>query len=144
MVATVLGSCVSVTMFDPVSSLSSICHAMLAEPMRGEKLGPDDPLKFRYVSHAVPAMVSAYRGAGVPLSRIEVKLFGGGNVIKQTGFNSQIGSRNVEAARGLLLGIRFRIAAENTGGERGRKLFFNTMTGEVLLKHLRPGIGNAF
>lgn len=139
-VVTVLGSCVSVTMFEPGSGLAAICHAMLARPRPVEVLRPGDPARYRYVDHAIPAMLAAYRRAGLDRRRIEVKLFGGGNVIGSSDLEfvgNGVGADNVALARALLEDANLVINAENTGGAWGRKILFNTGTGEVLHKRLR-------
>lgn len=141
MVATVLGSCVAVTMFHEPSGLAAICHAMLAEPRAREMVWPGDPARFRYVSHALPEMIGTFHRAGVRPQAVEVKLFGGANVIGRAhqGDPLWIGGSNIAAARRLLDRAAFAIAAENTGGDHGRKILFNTATGEVLHKHLARG-----
>ena len=139
-VVTVLGSCVAVTMFDRESSLAAICHAMLVEPQRGESPLPGDPLSFRYVNIVVPAMVSVYRRAGIDPRAIEVKLFGGGNVIgraRRAPETEGIGDANIAAVRVQLARAGLIVTAESIGGRRGCKILFNTATGEVLRKHLR-------
>ena len=138
-IVTVLGSCVAVTMFHRESSLSAMCHVMLAQPRLTECLRDDDASRFRYASHAVPAMVAAFRRTGVPLRAVEVKIFGGANVI--SGFPAArvaegIGQVNVATVRLLLEQAKLRLSAENTGGRHGRKIMFNTETGDVLLKRL--------
>lgn len=138
-VVTVLGSCVSVTMFHRHSGLAAICHAMLAEPAGAEPVHPEDPLRFRYVTEAVPAMLGAYRRAGIVPRTIEVKVFGGGNVIGESHATDPhwIGGANVATARRLLEAADLTVVAENTGGRCGSKILFNTATGAVLHKHLR-------
>lgn len=138
-VATVLGSCVAVTMFDRRTGLASICHAMLSHPPPEKPVPKDDPQRFRYVSHALPAMFDTFRRANVDLGHLEVKVFGGANIIAHAHHPpamSLIGDANIKAVRALLRHARLAIAAENTGGYRGRKILFNTVTGEVLHKHL--------
>lgn len=140
-VVTVLGSCVAVTMKDPHTGIAAICHAMLPHPRPNDTPAPGDPIRFRFVSHAVPAMLAAFRRAGVDPRRIQVKLFGGGNVIARgaaPGAGQLVGASNVAAARQQLEVAGLQISAENTGGGHGRKLLFNTATGEVLHKRLRP------
>lgn len=141
-VTTVLGSCVAVTLYDPVTSLAGICHAMLAKPQHTVAAEVEGNLRYRYACYAVPALIAAFRRAGVPFDRVQVKLFGGGNVIQQACPSStpSIGSANVEASREILLRASLQVAAESTGGDRGRKLVFNTANGEVLLKYLRRGL----
>ena len=139
LVTTVLGSCVAVTMFNARFSLGAICHAMLPQPGREETLSETDPTRFKYVNYAVSFMVSAFRQAGLCADEVDVKLFGGGNVIgpeidllERPG----IGSANVRMVRQLLQQESFRISASNVGGRRGRKIVFSTHTGKVLHKHL--------
>jgi chemotaxis protein CheD len=139
-VVTVLGSCVAVTMFERTSGMAAICHAMLAQPRPSEVVGAGDPGRFRFVSHAVPSMIAAFRRAGVNRRAIEVKLFGGGNVIgppAQEFAGSGVGAVNVAAAREILEAAELIVSAESSGGRHGRKILFNTATGEVLHKRLR-------
>lgn len=139
-VVTVLGSCVAVTMFSRSHSLAAICHAMLAHP---QSVGGGDTLEarsFRYVSHVLPAMFATYRREGIAPQAIEVKVFGGANLIARADGASRahwVGGANLTAVRTLLGHAQLTVRAENTGGSRGRKILFNTATGEVLHKHLQ-------
>lgn len=138
-VVTVLGSCVAVTMFDRLSGLAAICHAMLAEPhAAAERMHGGDPMRFRYMTEALPAMLDAYRRAAILPQTIEVKIFGGGNVIGESHAKDPqwIGGANLTIARRLLEDAGLTVVAENTGGRRGSKILFNTATGTVLHKHL--------
>jgi len=141
-VITVLGSCVAVTMFNVRFGLAAICHAMLPKPHGKSKPGvsPDDG--FRYLSLAIPAMAERFSRLGLRPDEVEVKMFGGGNVIDLGGnphHNPSIGEANIAKARKLLQAARFQIAAENVGGDRGCKILFNTGSGDVLHKLLSRG-----
>lgn len=134
-VITLLGSCVAVTMHNPRSRLAAICHAMLPAP-HGSRAGADKPAEcFRFLSHAIPAMLEPFHHAGLQAKEVEVKVFGGGNVIDLgAGLPHErlIGTANVAAARRLLHHAGLSICAENVGGGRGCKIVFNTHTGAVL------------
>ena len=139
-----LGSCVAVTMYNRRMALAAMCHGMLPKPRNGEAISETDDQRFRYLSLAIPAMSDRFRHAGIQPGQIEVKLFGGSNLINMAGAPSNdiwIGSANVALARTLLDERHLRIRAENVGGTRGRKILFNTQTGEVLHKHLRKSEG---
>lgn len=138
-VSTVLGSCVAVTMFHAESRLAAICHAMLAEPNPLEPRAADDERRFRFMAIALPTMIDLYRRASVLPPAIQVKVFGGANVIQYSDATDSlaIGSSNVAITRRILADAGLTIAAENTGGHRGRKIIFDADTGEVLHKHLR-------
>lgn len=138
LIVTVLGSCVAVTMFHAPSRLAAMCHAMLPEP-KHKNAADLEPGLFRYVSQVIPEMCGYFKAAGRNPGEVEVKLFGGGNVIKmaeEPASERWIGSANVRRARELLLHSGFSIRASNVGGTDGRKVLFNTATGEVMHKHL--------
>ena len=130
-VTTVLGSCVSVTMFDRVSGAAAICHALLPEGPRSDA--------FRYVDSSILRMLEMFAANGVPRSHLEVKLFGGADMIGTGGSRVGVGRRNVEIAGRVLAAAGLMVSTHDVGGTRGRKLFFVTGTGEVFLKRLRQG-----
>jgi chemotaxis protein CheD len=139
LIATVLGSCVAVTLFSPSIRLAAICHAMLPHPHLAHMGAVAKADRFRYLTFAIPAMVEPFRQAGLFCDEIEVKMFGGANVIELGNEESPgegIGADNVRMAEKLLDHFGLKIVASNTGGERGRKLFFDTVTGEVFHKFL--------
>lgn len=138
LVVTVLGSCISVTMFHRRTRVAAICHAMLPDPKTACEQG-DNACRYRYVSEVVPEMCSHFTQAGLAVEEVEVKLFGGGNVIsmaQEPPSERWIGSANVRRAREILRHAGFTIRASNVGGTDGRKILFNTATGEVMHKHL--------
>ncbi|WP_298436503.1 chemotaxis protein CheD [Geobacter sp.] len=128
-VTTVLGSCVSVTMFERTSGTAAICHALLPEGNKGDGL--------RYVDTSILHMLALFSARGVSPARLEVKLFGGADLIGFGGSRIGVGRRNVEIARRVLSVSGLAVTAADVGGTRGRKLIFYTHTGEVLLKRLR-------
>jgi chemotaxis protein CheD len=138
-VITLLGSCVAVTMFNARFRLAGICHAMLPEPHGGGLPGASPDECFRYISYAIPAMAGRFAQFGLRPEEVEVKMFGGGNVIDMGGDphdDRSIGDENVALARELLHANRFQIRSESVGGDRGRKILFNTENGRVLHKLL--------
>jgi len=139
-IITLLGSCVAVTMFHARFRLAAICHAMLPKPQG--QLGPDPDHRFRYVSQVIPVMAERFTRLGLRPEEVEVKVFGGGNVIDLGGDphdDHLIGDANVALTRQLLQSARFHIKGESVGGNRGCKIAFNTHSGEVLHKRLSRG-----
>jgi chemotaxis protein CheD len=138
-VVTLLGSCIAVTMFSPRFRLAAMCHAMLPRPRSHEFVAKNDPNQFRFLSHALPAMLEHFCHAGIQVEEIEVKMFGGGNVIhfdETATEDSWIGTANIQTARELLRETPLTLRAENVGGSVGSKILFNTQDGKVLHKHL--------
>jgi chemotaxis protein CheD len=134
LVSTVLGSCVAVTMYSASRTLGAICHAMLPE-----NSGQDNDL--RYVDTALHHIFNKVLRCGAG-SDLVVKLFGGAQVLS-VGANKTakltIGEQNVLKADELLKSFGLTISARDTGGLRGRKLFFCTRSGDVFLRRMREG-----
>jgi chemotaxis protein CheD len=132
MVSTVLGSCVAVTMFSPSSGFGAICHAMLPE-----NYGRDNDL--RYVDTALQHIYEKIIQYGIG-SDLVVKLFGGAQVLdvgESETERQNIGDQNVLKAESVLASLGFSIAARDTGGLQGRKLFFCTRSGDVYMRRMR-------
>jgi chemotaxis protein CheD len=87
-------------------------------------------------------MAERFARLGLRPEEVEVKMFGGGNVIDLGGDPHDerlIGDANIAKARKLLHAAHFQIVAHNVGGDRGCKIIFNTQSGEVLHKRLSRG-----
>jgi chemotaxis protein CheD len=131
-VSTVLGSCISVTMFSPERHIGAICHAVLPEERASGEA-------FRYVDSSILTMLKGFDRYGIPRSRIEVKLFGGADMLPATPFKTRegsVGRQNIEIAMRVVEREKLRLVASDLGSTHGRKIFFNTHTGEILLKRL--------
>jgi chemotaxis protein CheD len=132
LVTTVLGSCISVTMFHPKSRIGAICHALLPqEKAKGEA--------FRYVDTSILNMLERFAGYGISRTRIEVKLFGGAEMLiasRNSNRSVTVGSKNIEIALQVIKTEQLRLVASDFGGTQGRKIYFHTHTGEIFLKRL--------
>ena len=67
------------------------------------------------------------RGSGK--KHLEAQIFGGAYSPRKT--NKDIGNENIEIARKARLKNEISIISEDVGGEKGRKIVFNTSTNEV-------------
>jgi chemotaxis protein CheD len=140
-IETVLGSCVAVTFFDPCTRLAAICHVMLPNEPEAENMGRGVSGPYRFADRALPHMLEACTRERIPPSRIEVKIFGGANVLPLAEMVPRfaVGQANVTFAKEFLAESGLVIEAENTGGVRGRKIIFDTATGSVLHRFLGSG-----
>lgn len=140
MVTTVLGSCLAVTIHAPKMGIGTICHAFLPDSSDGKHPQGREPQICRYVDTALQNMLETMDKIGVPRRELVIKMFGGGqgvavsNIEPSSSYN--IGRRNIEMAKKLLKFARLDIQAQDVGGVQGRKLMFNTQTGEIWLKKL--------
>ena len=137
LVTTVLGSCVSVTMHHRTSRMSVICHAaMPSSDQARHRKGKDD---FLYVDSCLTWMIGQYSEKKIIKRDIEVKMFGGASMFTDRGLlgpDTNVGRKNIDAALDILRRNGFTLAAWNVGGSQGRKLIFNTATGEILTKFI--------
>ncbi len=134
-VRTVLGSCVSVCLWDPVLQVGGINHYMLAL-WNGE--GLPSP---RYGNIAIPKLIEKMLKLGCKRHNMQAKIFGGAAVIGNTSGVLNIGTRNIELAEDILKDEKIPIVGRDVDGNSGRKILFNTKTGRVLLKKLSKNIG---
>jgi len=134
LVSTVLGSCVSVTLFAPAARMGAMCHALL--PRGG------DPDVLRYVDSAVEFMCGQLAAISGQPGGFDAKLFGGAALLLAGGEGpaASVGGRNVAAAQRVIGRLGLNLVAFDTGGERGRKIFFNSCTGEVYLRPVRKSM----
>jgi chemotaxis protein methyltransferase CheR len=143
-VRTVLGSCLAVTMYNRRLGVSAVCHALLPQPDKKEPASHKETSeKLKYVTSVIPEMLTKMRDYGIKLDEIEVKIFGGADMLSTqpaSDKNRPVGKLNVEMAFKLIKTEGLQVKTSDVGGSFGRKIFFYTHTGEVLLKRLRSGV----
>jgi len=139
LVVTVLGSCLSVILYNRRLRIGGICHGLLPSCGRQKTCNGHCAEKFRYVDCAIRQMVKIFDRFGVKRSEIEVKCFGGADMfsrpIEKPGLLS-VGRQNSETADEVMKREGLTLARRDVGGLQGRKILFYTHTGEVLLKRL--------
>lgn len=132
LVTTVLGSCVAVTFYCKCLQLGAICHAVF--PLsHGEE-------KFKFVDSSLRYMLECFSAHGIYAKDIVAKLFGGADMFDSLSLERRgktVGWQNVLVAKEELQRHGVRLTAQDIGGEQGRRLVFNTQSGEVYLKRLR-------
>jgi len=133
LVTTVLGSCISVCLIDKVKKIGGINHFMLPY-WNGEGLA-----SAKYGNIAMEKLLGGLLNLGSSVGNLEAKVFGGAN---QSNFSMQIGARNRDTAVEFLKNANIPIVAESTLGTLGRKIIFDTGSGVVKMKLIRPSIKN--
>lgn len=129
-VTTVLGSCVSVCLIDIKRNIGGINHYML--PLwNGSGLASP-----KYGNIAIDKLIERMIFIGSKKENLRAKVFGGGNVLESSINFFNVGERNHTLAIEMLENENIPIIAKSIGGEKGRKIIFNTFTGEVMLKFL--------
>jgi chemotaxis protein CheD len=136
-IRTVLGSCVSITLWHPPTCLGGMSHFLL--PTRGAPLAGDE-LDGRYGDEALLLMLRDLRAAGVDPTQCQGKIFGGGNMFpKHTRSGApHVGRRNGEAARELLRKHGIPLLTESLFGHGHRQVIFDLSKGDVWARQVRP------
>jgi chemotaxis protein CheD len=129
-VTTVLGSCVSVCFSDPKKNIGGINHYMLPY-WNGD--GLESP---KYGNVAILQLLNKMLDFGVKKEDIVCKIFGGAEMLGEQYSIYNVGQRNIELAFRMVSELGISITSSSTGGRVGRKIHFNTGTGEILQKYL--------
>ena len=127
---TVLGSCVSICLYDHKTKIAGMAHIMLPE----QKNGDSNPRK--YADTALPILISEMEKEGADVNRIVAKISGGSVMFKvaENSMMSEIGRNNIEKSKVLLSKYNIPLKAEDTGGDYGRTIDFFAETGTLKIR----------
>lgn len=134
---TMLGSCVSITLWHPIKRIGAMSHFLL--PTRGIS-GPSHPLDARYGDEALQLMLNELKHMGIAASQCQGKIFGGGNMFPKQ-FKSNrvtVGQRNGEAALEMLARHDIPIISESLFGIGHRQIVFDVSNGDVWCHQIPP------
>ena len=121
---TILGSCVSVCLWDKKTKTGGMNHYLLPETINDANSLDGGINATRFL---IQSMIRKFS----TIKNMEAKVFGGANrfFIEKNFLN--VGVQNVEAAKFALDEAGIHIVEQDTGGRAGRKIYFNTFTGKV-------------
>ena len=134
-----LGSCLGITVYDPMKKVGGLLHIMLPD----SKIDPVKAVSapFMFVDTGVPRLFQAVYNLGAERSRLAVKVAGGAQLLDEKGvFN--IGERNQQALSGLLARNGYAIHVRDVGGLSSRTLRMDLTTGKITIQ--TPGINTYF
>lgn len=128
---TVLGSCISVTLWHPLRRIGGMCHFMLPSRVRGNHAEPNG----KYADEAFLIFDREMERFKTRPQEYQAKVFGGGNMFPNAGApaRSDVGQRNFEVARSLLARRGIDAVVEHVGGAGHRKLLFDIWSGDAWL-----------
>ncbi|MBN4082270.1 chemoreceptor glutamine deamidase CheD [Mariprofundus ferrooxydans] len=134
-VVTVLGSCVSACVRDRVFGIGGMNHFML--PIhKGDRSnwhsGIVDNIT-RFGNYAMEHLINDILSHGGMRKNLEVKVFGGGRIIKGM---SDIGACNTRFVLDYLKEEKIPVISQDLNGDYPRKLYYFPKTGRVLMKKL--------
>jgi chemotaxis protein CheD len=130
-VTTILGSCVAVCLWDPITRIGGINHFLLPT---FSGVGVASP---RFGNIAIKELLDRLAGLGSQKHNLLAKLFGGACVLEAFRQRQHhLGMKNIEVARELLQSESIPLVGHDVGGQRGRKLIFHTDDGAAWVKVL--------
>jgi chemotaxis protein CheD len=120
---TVLGSCVSVCVWESEKKAGGMNHFIYGRSQQGF-------YNARYGDVSTMHLIHMMLEMGCQKTYMKAHVIGGGY---NPELGSKIGNENARIAEEILMKNRIEIATKDTGGMFGRKLIFNNVTGEILV-----------
>ena len=126
-----LGSCIGITIWDPVSRVGGLLHFMLPESQSDLEKAKDNPAL--YADTGIPLLFKSAYQLGADKKRLLVRVAGGAQVVDGNGiFN--IGKRNYLAMKKIFWKAGVMIHAEEVGSNVSRTLRLEVGSGKLLLQ----------
>lgn len=133
-ISTLLGSCISVVLFDPVNKVGGMNHFMLPSTTSKEFYLTESG---KYGMFAMELLINSMMKNGAERKNLEAKVFGGASVMHDFGKSYiNVSQSNINFAFEYLNVESIKIISSDVGGVVGRKIFLYPKTGMVLLKRL--------
>lgn len=133
-----LGSCVAVGMYDQLRKVGGLAHVMLPDS-RGRDT---EAVPGKFADSAIVTLIKQMKELGARQIGIRCKIAGGSQMFdlgKNQSAAGNIGARNVEAVKAALAEAGIQLVAEDTGGNYGRTVKFETATGKMEISSISHG-----
>lgn len=142
-VRTLLGSCVSITLWHPGRKFGAMSHFLLstrptAPRQIQERRQRGTELDGKYADEVLMLMLRELRESDIPVEQCQAKVFGGGNMFphRRQEDTLNIGKKNGETARMLLRSHGIPIVSEDLYGNGHREIVFNVKNGDVWMRQI--------
>ena len=126
-----LGSCIGIALYDPMIKLGALVHIMLPERVNS------DANIFKYADTGVRETLRKLYAYGAVKHRLTAKIAGGAKMFDMKGKSSamgNIGERNAQMVKRVLMQEVIRIVKEDTGANYARTMSIDLASGMVLVK----------
>lgn len=127
-----LGSCIGLTLYDPVTKVGGMVHYMLPD----SKAVRNNENIAKFADTGIEELLKRVIAAGGSKQRLVAKIAGGAKMFETASVSNigNIGARNAEAAKLILRKKGIRLIAEDTGLNYGRTVELHCETGEFYIK----------
>jgi chemotaxis protein CheD len=134
-IRTLLGSCVSITLWHRARKIGAMSHFLL--PARPDQDGDGGTLNGQYGADALTLMLQELGRLGIGARDCQAKLFGGGDMFpQQRRCGESVGQKNGRAAYALLEQHGITLASQSLFGSGYRQIVFDVASGDVWARQL--------
>ena len=126
-----LGSCVSLSLYDPAVKIGGLIHCMLPLSKSNPAKAEENP--FMFTDTGVATMLEGVFKMGARRRNLVAKVIGGASRVA-SGDMFAIGKRNYTVLRKILWKNNILISAEAVGGCISRTVFLHVGTGQTFVK----------
>jgi chemotaxis protein CheD len=131
-----LGSCIGLTVHDPVGRVGGILHSMLPESSTNPEKAQSNP--FLFSDKGIPLFSQVVYRLGGDKERWQIKAAGGAGLLDDSRYFN-IGKRNYRALRRILGTNHTLIQAENVGDQYNRTLHREISSGKFWVQSSTDG-----
>ncbi|MDY2591085.1 MAG: chemotaxis protein CheD [Agathobacter sp.] len=127
-----LGSCIGLTLYDPVSKVGGLVHYMLPD---STKLKNNTNIA-KFGDTGIRELYKQVVANGANPRRLVAKIAGGAKMFEVSGLSNvgNVGERNAEEAVLILKELNVPLIARDTGLNYGRTVVLDCSTGDYLIK----------
>jgi chemotaxis receptor (MCP) glutamine deamidase CheD len=130
LIRTLLGSCISACLYDPVARVGGMNHFMLPHA----EGSMSDPARFGV--HAMEELVFRMQSLGAERRHLKGKVFGGGHVLSTADSEDSVPRRNVRFIEEFMVVEGIPVASRDLGGREGRIVVFASDTGKAYVRRV--------
>lgn len=133
-----LGSCIGLTLYDPVNKIGGMIHYMLPD----SHITANSSNIAKFADTGIPELLKRVTLAGANRSRLIAKIAGGAKMFSVNQMTSigSIGERNAAAARQILKDLNIKLVREDTGLNYGRTVELHCDTGDFYIKAIKKPV----
>ncbi|MGL1891800.1 MAG: chemotaxis protein CheD [Spirochaetaceae bacterium] len=143
-ISTILGSCISVCLYDTVNNISGMNHFMLPERLSSAFVTNDYDFdsssllnnSLRYGAYSMELLINEIIKLGGEKKYLNAKVFGGGKVLNYISDRQSIGEQNTDFVLAFLKAENIEVISKDVGGNTGRQIKYYTDRDVVYVKNI--------
>lgn len=128
-----LGSCIGVAIYDPAMKIGGLIHILLPTSQGFEN---GNHVRTKFADSGIVELVDCLIKAGASRMRMKAKMAGGASMFITKNLSSvhEVGNRNIQSSRETLKQLGIELISHDTGGNKGRTIYFDLETGQLTIR----------